>query len=88
MNKEAVLLKPGEHLDGTFRLGTSLFGGLQPGTYRIEAELTGWTGEQFTDAEWLELGRMASPFLRGKVPAPVRITLLRVAGSHGRSRPS
>ena len=37
MNKEAVLLKPGEHLDGILRLDTKPFGGLKPGVYRIEA---------------------------------------------------
>ena len=42
MSKEAVLLKPGEHLDGTFLLDTKLFGGLKPGVYRVEAALTGW----------------------------------------------
>jgi hypothetical protein len=41
MSKEAVLLRPGEHLDGTFQMDTKLFGGLQPGAYRIEAVLSG-----------------------------------------------
>jgi hypothetical protein len=75
MSQEAVLLRPGEHLDGTFRLETTLFGGLKPGTYRIEAILYGWTEEKFTDAERSDLARMAIPFLRGEVPTWVRITL-------------
>jgi len=75
MRKEAVLLKPGEHLDGTLRLDTKLFGGLKPGAYRIEAALSGWTEEKFSDAERSELARMGSPFLRGEVPDSVRIKL-------------
>jgi hypothetical protein len=75
MSKEAVLLKPGEHLDGTFRLDTKLFGGLKPGVYRIEAALTGWTEEKFSDAERSELAQMAGPFMAGEVSDSIRITL-------------
>jgi hypothetical protein len=77
MSKEAVLLRPGEHLDGTlrFRLDTSLFGGLKPGVYRIEAALYGWSEEKFTDAERSDLSRMIHPFLRGEVAVSVWITL-------------
>jgi hypothetical protein len=75
MNKEAVLLKPGDHLDGTFLLDTKLFGGLKPGAYRVEAALTGWDEEKFTDAERSELARMGSPFMAGEVPDSIRITL-------------
>ena len=75
MSKEAVLLRPGEHLDGTLRLDTTLFGGLKPGVYRIEAGLSGWSEEKFTDAELSDLSRMVYPFLRGEVPVSVRITL-------------
>jgi hypothetical protein len=74
MSKEAVLLKPGEHLDGTFLLDTKLFG-LKPGRYRVEATLSGWTEEKFTDAERSELTRMSSPFMTGEVPDSIRITL-------------
>jgi hypothetical protein len=65
MSKEAVLLKPGEHLDGTFLLATDLFGRLKPGTYGVKAALSGWTEEKFTGAERFELARMASPFMTG-----------------------
>jgi hypothetical protein len=75
MSKEAVLLKPGEHLDGTFRLDTKLFGGLKPGAYRIEAAFTGWTEEKFSDAERSELAQMASTFMTGEVPDSTSITL-------------
>jgi hypothetical protein len=75
MNKEAVLLKPGEHVDGTFLLDTRLFGGLKPGVYRVEAALTGWTEEKFTGAERSELAKMGSPFIAGEVTDSIRITL-------------
>jgi len=74
MSQEAVLLRPGEHLDGTLRLDTTLFG-LKPDVYRIEAILYGWTEEKFTDAERSDLARMAIPFLRGEIPASARIKL-------------
>ena len=75
MNKEAVLLKPGEHLDGTFLLDTKLFGGLKPGVYRVEAALTGWVEEKFTDAERSELARIGSPFMAGESSDSIRIAL-------------
>lgn len=75
MSKEAVLLEAGEHLDGTLRLDTKLFGGLKPGAYRIEAVLTGWAEEKFTDAERSELARMGGPFLGGEVPSSTRTAL-------------
>ena len=75
MNKEAVLLKAGEHLDGTFLLDTKLFGGLKSGVYRVEAALTGWDEEKFTAAERSELARMGSPFMAGEVSDSIRIML-------------
>jgi hypothetical protein len=75
MKKEAVLLKPGEHLDGSLQLDPTLFGGLPPGAYRIEAVLYCWKDDEFTDAERMELGKVGSPFLRGQVPASARIVL-------------
>lgn len=75
MTKEAVLLKPGEHLEGTFLLDPNLFH-LKPGIYRVEAALTGWDETKFTAAERSELARMVSPFMRGEVPDSIRITLI------------
>jgi hypothetical protein len=69
MSKGAVLLKPGEHLDGMLQLDPTMFGGLPPGAYRIEAVLRGWQGDEFTDSDWTELAKMGSPFLRGEVHA-------------------
>ena len=74
MAKEAVLLKPGKHLEGTFLLDPKLFA-LKPGAYRVEAALTGWDEEKFSDAERSELARMGCPFMTGEVPDSIRITL-------------
>jgi hypothetical protein len=75
MVREAVLLEPGKSVDGTFRLDTTLFGGLKPGAYRIEAVLYCWRDEGFTAAELFELTQFGKPFLRGEVPASLPITL-------------
>jgi hypothetical protein len=75
MSKEAVLLKPGGHLDGSLRLDTAMFGGMKPGAYRIEAVLYGWVEEKFTNAERSELAGMRFPFLEGEIPNSVRMTL-------------
>src|SRR5208283_5559520 len=88
MNKEAVLLKPGDHLDGTFLLDTKLFGGLKPGAYRVEAALTGWDEEKLTAAERSELARMGSPFMAGEVPDSIRITLTPSAKGRWKHRPN
>jgi hypothetical protein len=74
MSKEAVLLQPGDHFEGTRQLGTN---GLSPGKYRVEAVLYGWTPQEFTEAEQAEMAKMAGRFLRGEVPASARITLTR-----------
>lgn len=74
MSKEAVLLKPREHFDGTFQLDSTLFD-LKPGVYRIEATLSGWTEEKFSDAERSQLAQMGGRFMTGDVPDSVRIQL-------------
>jgi hypothetical protein len=43
--------------------------------YRIEAALTGWDEEKFSDTERSELARMASPFMTGEVPDSTNMTL-------------
>jgi hypothetical protein len=75
MNKVAVLLHPGEQLDGAVRLDPTMSGGLPPGPYRIEATLYGWSNDKFTDAERVELEKMGSPFMSGEIPASLHITL-------------
>jgi len=74
MAKEAVLLKPGKHLEGAFLLDPKLFG-LKPGAYRVEAALTGWVEEKFTDAERSELAKIVGPFMTGEVSDSIRITI-------------
>jgi hypothetical protein len=76
MSKEAILLKPGEHANGTLRLDPTLFGGLPPGRYRIEAVLTCWNDDEFTAAERKELQNVGSRFVRGEIPASANITLM------------
>ena len=56
-----------ETIDGTFLWILKLFGGLKPGVYRVEAALTGWDEEKFTERS--ELARA------GEVPDSIRITL-------------
>lgn len=75
MQKESVLLKPGQRLQGTITMDTSLFGGLTPGIYRLEASLTGWKENDFTPAQQSELAKMGASFMRGELPASAHITL-------------
>ena len=74
MQKEAVLLKPGQRLEGTLTMDTTLFD-LKPGPYRIEAVLGGWSDKDFNQEQQSELEKMAAPFMRGEVPASTRIIL-------------
>lgn len=75
MQKEAVLLKPGGRLEGKIRLDSSLFGGLPPGAYRLEALLSGWKQSDFNRTQQGELEKMEAPFMIGEVPASARIRL-------------
>lgn len=75
MNKEAVLLKPGEHLEGAVKMDTTLFGGLKSGSYRLEATLSGWNENEFSPVQQSELTKMGAPFIRGDVPSSTRISL-------------
>lgn len=77
MKQETVLLKAGRHLRGHVVLDTSLFGGLKPGTYRIEAVLYGWNDKDFNEEQHSQLQKLLAPLLRGEVPASTRITLTR-----------
>jgi hypothetical protein len=56
MGKEAVLLQPNQHFDGTFRLDSRMFG-IAAGQYRIEAELPGWREQDFTATESSEFDK-------------------------------
>lgn len=70
MQKEAVLLKPGQRLEGKIRMDTSLFGGLPPGAYRLEALLSGWKQSDFNEAQRTELGKLGAPFMVGRSRLP------------------
>jgi hypothetical protein len=74
MTKEAVLLKPGEHVSGMLRLDPKSFH-LVPGRYRVEASMTGWTEETFTPEERSELERLNHPFVTGEAPASLTVIL-------------
>jgi hypothetical protein len=76
MSIGTVLLHPGEQVDGILQLDPTMFGGLPPGRYRVEAVLRGWNSNEFTDAELAELATMGSPFLRGEVLASIKIQLI------------
>jgi hypothetical protein len=79
MSKVAVLLHPGEHLDGRFELDPAMFH-LPPGEYRIEATLYGWKDDEFSDAERIELPKIGVPLLSGEAPASTRVELLPADG--------
>jgi hypothetical protein len=49
--------------------------GLKPGRYRVEAALTGWDEEKFSEAERSELTQMGGRFMTGDVQDSIRITL-------------
>lgn len=76
MAKEAVLLRPMQYLNGSITLATTLFGGLKPGAYRIEAVLYGWREQDFDEAERSRLASMGAPFVRGDVPTSISIRLI------------
>jgi hypothetical protein len=78
MSKEGVLLKPGEHLDGSLEIDPAAGEGIAPGDYRIEATLYGWNSSGFaglTEAEMQALPQLGAPLLRGEVPTSKPITL-------------
>jgi hypothetical protein len=50
-------------LDGTFLLDPKLFG-LKPGANRVEAALTGWVKETFTDSGLLRISIARTSWLR------------------------
>jgi hypothetical protein len=74
MNKEGVLLKPGEHASGPLRLDPKIFH-LAPGRYRVEAAMTGWAAETFSPEERAELEKMGHPFVSGEAPDSLTIIL-------------
>lgn len=76
MKQSAILLRPGEHVDGTL-IADPRWSNLPPGKYRIEAALWGWKEAEFSQAERNELAAMGNPFLKGEKHASIPITLTR-----------
>ena len=74
MSKESVLLKPGEHFDGSLRLDPKAFH-LAPGRYRVEAALTGWFETKFDSDDRSALEKMGHPFITGEVPDSLTVIL-------------
>jgi hypothetical protein len=75
MRKDALLLKPGQIVSGSFSFDSEVFAAsLMPGAYRLEALLYGWN-QRFDDSELSELARMGSPFLIGENAASLPIEL-------------
>ena len=75
MQKDAVLLKPMQGIEGTYELLADWFGGFKPGAYRIEASLNGWRETDFTPTQRAELVEMAHPFLRGEAVASIAVDI-------------
>jgi len=73
MGKEALLLKPGEHTEGTVLVAA--VDPMPPGPYRLEIILYGWRGDTFSAQDRTELAEMGNPFLSGEIPASPRIVL-------------
>jgi hypothetical protein len=86
MNKEAVLLKPGESTYGPLQLQPELFH-LTPGRYRIEGSVTGWTPEKFSAEERAELEKMGHPFITGEAPYSLTVVLTGELPDHPMDHP-
>ena len=74
MTKEAVLLKPGEHISGLLRLDPKSFH-LAAGRYRVQASMTGWAEETFSAEERGELEKLGHPFVTGEAPDSLTIII-------------
>jgi hypothetical protein len=76
IQKAAVLLRPGEHFDGTLALDGAFFK-LPPGSYKIVAKLNGWKDDQFSPDERTQLRSSPVPFLGGEATASTPVTITR-----------
>ncbi len=75
MRKDALLLKPGESMTGSFRFDSKIFvNSLKPGKYRLEAVLYGWN-MPFDNSQLAELAGMGAPFLIGENTASSTVEL-------------
>jgi hypothetical protein len=71
---DAVLVKPGQAVHGSFTFQPKVFGELNPGSYRLEAILYGWNPSLST-SESSEFDRMGAPFLIGEAHATTHLEL-------------
>jgi hypothetical protein len=75
MRKDALLLKPGQTVTGSFTLDSSVFdGSLKPGAYRLEAVLYGWN-QRYDNSQLSELAEMGAPLLIGDSNASMQVEL-------------
>jgi hypothetical protein len=75
MRKDALLLKPGQALTGSFSFDSKVFAdSLKPGAYRLEAVLYGWN-LSFDNSQLSELAGMGAPFLIGESTATSAVEL-------------
>jgi hypothetical protein len=86
MGKEAVSLKPGEHIYGPLRLEAKEFH-LTPGRYRIEGSLTGWAPETFSSEQRADLEKMGHPFVAGEVPSSLTVVVTGELPDHPTDHP-
>lgn len=76
MQRDAVLLKPGQSMSGSFTFESKVLGKLKPGPYRLEGVLYGWGSiRRFSDSELSELDKMGAPFLLGEAHSVSQIEL-------------
>ncbi|MDE3163849.1 MAG: hypothetical protein KGL64_11365 [Acidobacteriota bacterium] len=75
MRKDALLLRPGQAVTGSFTFDSSVFeGSLGTGAYRLEAILYGWN-QSYDNSQRAELAGMGAPFLIGESNASLTIEL-------------
>jgi hypothetical protein len=75
MRKDALLLKPGQTVTGSFRFNSEVFvKSLTPGKYLLEAVLYGWN-LSFDNSQLSELSEMRVPFLIGESTASSTVEL-------------
>jgi hypothetical protein len=74
MRKDAVLVRPGQAVHGSFTFQPKVLSDLKPGSYRLESVLYGWNLSLNT-SELSELHRMGVPFLIGETHATTHVEL-------------
>jgi hypothetical protein len=74
MQKDAVLVKAGQAVHGSFTFEPKVLSDLKPGSYQLEVVLYGWNLSLNT-SELSELNRMGAPFLIGETHATTNVEL-------------